>query len=216
MNAFVSWSGGKDCLYALHRFLKKDPVHSVSALLNMLSPEGGKSRSHGLGREIIKAQADAVGFPILQVPVRGGYEASFKEAILGLKERDGVDAGVFGDIYLEAHREWIERVCGELGVTPFFPLWGVSTSELVRNFVADGYRTVIVAVRKGKLPASFLGKVIDRDFISKCEALGLDPCGEEGEYHTFTFSGPLFKEPVNYRTGAVTEDDKHHYLEIKL
>lgn len=217
MKAFVSWSGGKDCLYALHKFLLCNPIYTPEEspiLLNMVTRGTDRSRSHGIGKEVVAKQAETLGFPLLQVPVEGKYEEAFRGALRTLRDDKGCDTGIFGDIYLESHREWIERVTREEGIVPRFPLWGISTIAIIRSFVTDGYKTRIVAVRKGMLDERFLGRDIDRRFIDEAEVLGIDPCGEEGEYHTFVYDGPLFRQPVAFHEGEKWADDKHFFLEI--
>lgn len=216
MKAFVSWSGGKDCLYALYTFLSRnggDPSE-VAALLNMVTAGRDKSRSHGIGIDVVRTQAEAVGIPIYQVAVEGKYEPAFKDAILRIKREKGVNTGIFGDIYLQVHRDWIERVCSEIGITPIFPLWGRATDEIVRSFVHDGFKTRIVAVRKGMLDESFLGRDVDEEFIEDASKLPIDLCGEEGEYHTFVYDGPIFSHPVAFREGEKWSDEKHFFLSI--
>lgn len=215
MKAFVSWSGGKDCMYALHLFLQNKD-NEAACLLNMCEVGGRKSRSHGLDMALIGAQAAAMGIPLMQQHIgNDGYEQRFKQAVSALKAQ-GVTAGVFGDIYLDAHREWIERVCAEMNITPVFPLWQRDTLGLMRGFIADGFKTIAVAVRKDKLPKSFLGRVLDEDFLTDiCSRPDADPCGENGEYHTFVFSGPLFSHPVLFAKGGEREDEKHWFLELE-
>lgn len=215
MKAFISWSGGKDCMYALHYFLKNEE-HKVACLLNMCDTAERKSRSHGLGTKLLAKQADALGIKLMQEPITdNNYEQSLKKAIADLKAQ-GVTAGVFGDIYLESHRQWIERVCAEMEICPVFPLWGMNTEKLISDFVADGFATLVVSVRKEKLPKEFLGRIIDDAFLNDLRAIeGTDLCGENGEYHTFVFDGPVFNHRVSFEKGDTTEDDKHWFLELK-
>ena len=214
MKSFISWSGGKDCMYALHLFLK-NKRNSVACLLNMCSADGERSGSHRLSRRLIQLQAEAMHIPVAQQPVEeGDYERSFKKAILELKEQ-GIDSGVFGDIYLQEHRDWIERVCRETGIIPFFPLWKKDTGELIRGFITEGFKAITVAVQKGKLAETFLGKQFDNALLSTImDIRGVDPCGENGEYHTFVFDGPLFRHAVPFSEKGRYEDDKHWFLEI--
>jgi uncharacterized protein (TIGR00290 family) len=202
-------------MYALHLFLKNKSNEKVY-LLNMCSADGERSGSHGLSRELIRLQAEAMHIPVVQQPVENeNYEYSFKKAITGLKEQ-GVDSGVFGDIYLQEHRDWIERVCRETGIIPIFPLWKKDTEELIRNFIAEGFKTVVVAVRKEKLPGTFLGRQIDDTFLTDIRAVSAaDPCGENGEYHTFVFDGPLFAHAVSFSKKREYEDGRHWFLEIE-
>ncbi len=214
MKAFISWSGGKDCLYALYRFLQKGD-NSVYALLNMTNKDSDLSRSHGIHNDLVRRQAEALDIPIIQQPAGSKeYEAMFKKAVESMKAK-GVDSGVFGDIYLDSHRQWVERVCDDLGIKPIFPLWGQDTSVLIREFIADGFKTITVAVRKEKLPIVFLGKIIDQHFIDDLNKIPeIDLCAERGEYHTFVFDGPIFVKPVAFGIGSQREDDKHYYINL--
>ena len=215
MKAFVSWSSGKDCMYALYRFLK-NPENKAACLLNMSDAGNDKSRYHGISNAMIHRQAFQLNIPLLQRPTsRGDYEKNLKEAIVQLKS-EGMDSGVFGDICLQEHRTWIERVCRDTGISAVFPLWGANTSGLVEQFTADGFKAIVVSVRKQKLPQSFIGRLIDNDFLTDMHAFPVaDPCGENGEYHTFVFDGPLFAAPVPFEKGDMTEDDEHWFLKIK-
>ena len=215
MKSFISWSGGKDCMYALHLFLE-NKRNSVACLLNMCSADGKRSGSHRLSSRLIQLQGEAMHIPVVQQQIEEeDYEHSFKKAITGLKEQ-GVDSGVFGDIYLQEHRDWIERVCHEIGIIPVFPLWKKDTEELICGFIAKGFKTVVVAVCKEKLPGTFLGRQIDDDFLIDIKAVsGADPCGENGEYHTFVFDGPLFSHAVPFSKKGRYEDNRHWFLEIE-
>lgn len=215
MKAFVSWSSGKDCMYALYQFLQKEKDAQV-VLLNMTDLNSDLSRSHGIRHTLVGRQAECMGLPILQCPTsRGRYEDDFKAGVRRLIEEYGVDAGVFGDIYLDEHRVWIERVCGDLGVRPIFPLWGQATTDLMSGFIADGFRSVVVALRKECLPSEYLGRTIDNDFIAELSKMpGMDVCGENGEYHSYVYAGPLFKSQVPLSYGKVTEDARNLFLEL--
>lgn len=215
MKAFVSWSGGKDCLFALYHFIQ-NKNNTVIALVNMCSDDGDKSSSHGLDKTTIRRQAESLKLPIIQNAIENNnYEESFKKTISKLIEQHGIDTGVFGDIYLEAHKKWIERVCSDLGINAVFPLWGHNTIDLLKDFVNTGFKTIIVSVRKDKLPKPFLGKVIDKELVSTLISMnGIDPCAENGEYHSFVFDGPLFNYPIELTKGKEHEDEKHWFLGI--
>ena len=214
MKAFVSWSSGKDCMYALYKYLQ-NPENEVFCLLNMTDEKADKSRSHGISSRIILRQAEDMDIPIMQCPTsRADYEQNLKKVIRELKVQ-GVSAGVFGDIYLQEHRNWIERVCAEMDIVPIFPLWGADTEKLTAGFIANGFRAITVAIRKNLLPKQFLGRVLDEDFLQTLRKIpNADVCGENGEYHTFVFDGPLFTRPVPFQKGLVYEDDKHYFLEL--
>jgi uncharacterized protein (TIGR00290 family) len=214
MNAFVSWSGGKDCMLAMHNFMK-NPENRVVSLINMCDEDGVMSRSHGIKSDLVKLQALCMGIPIIQEPIgENGYEESFKKAVNSLKEQ-GINAGVFGDIYLVEHRVWIERVCKDLGIDAIFPLWNRSTTELIKEFVDFGFKTKIVSVREDFLTEEWLGVDIDNNFISKVLAMpNIDPCAEKGEYHSFVYDGPTFKAPVPIKLGRKYKHDNLYFLEL--
>ncbi|KAB2870731.1 MAG: diphthine--ammonia ligase [Bacteroidales bacterium] len=214
MNAFVSWSGGKDCMLAMFNFMN-NPQNRVVSLINMCDEDGVMSRSHGIKSDLVKLQALCMGIPIIQEPIgENGYEESFKKAVNSLKEQ-GINAGVFGDIYLVEHRVWIERVCNDLGIVAIFPLWNRSTTELIKEFVDFGFKTKVVSVREDFLTEEWLGVDIDNNFISKVLAMpNIDPCAENGEYHSFVYDGPTFKTPVPIKLGRRYKHDNHYFLEL--
>ena len=210
--AFASWSGGKDSMLALYRAIR---TVEVPYLLNMLSEDGVSSRSHGLNAELLRAQATAMGKTIIQRPSSWkGYERTFKEAVLGLK-RKGVTVGVFGDIELQEHRDWIERVCSDLEIEPLFPLWGAGREELINKFISAGFRAIVVSTNADNLGKEWLGREVNGDFVKDLKGLGdVDLCGELGEYHTFVFDGPLFRHSVGFRLGAKRLKGNRWFLEV--
>lgn len=214
MKAFVSWSGGKDCMLAMHTF-RRDPYNEVVSLLNMCNEDGEKSRSHGVSADLIKLQALCMNLPIEQEIIdENGYEFNFKNAAQKLIDR-GATAGVFGDIYLIEHRVWIERVCNDLGILAIFPLWGKDTTFLLKEFVDLGFKTITVSVMENMLPASWLGREIDYKFIDDILKLSnIDPCAENGEYHTFVYDGPSFISPVSIQKGKTYQQDNHYFMEL--
>ena len=214
MNVFVSWSGGKDCMLALHRTLKTGN-HRVMGLLNMCDRDSQLSRSHGLKKELIQRQADALGLRLIQPETcNGQYEKDFKAAIAELK-LEGIEGGVFGDIYLMEHRTWIERVCLEMGIEAIFPIWENTTYGLARELVLEGFQPLVVAVRKEPLSQSYLGRIFDNQMIAELEAMdGVDICAENGEFHSFVIDGPIFRQPVAVQTGEPYFDKNHWYLHL--
>ena len=209
----VSWSGGKDAALSYYRVM--GDFH-VTHLLNMVAEDGRISRSHGIRTDVLRMQAEAMSLPI--VSVRSSwetYEAEFKKTLSGLKGR-GVEAGIFGDIDLDAHREWVERVSKESGMEAVLPLWGEKIREnLIEELIEAGFETVIVATKKDLLGQEWLGRMIDDDFardISKIK--GVDISGEGGEYHTFVVSGPIFKKRINILKSEKITRDQHCFLDI--
>jgi uncharacterized protein (TIGR00290 family) len=212
LTAFSSWSGGKDSCHALYRALAEG--HEVCALLTMLHEGGAFSRAHGTSRALHERQAEALGLSIhFKSATWEGYEEAFKAEVAQLKSA-GIAAGVFGDIDLQEHRDWVEKVCGELAITPLLPLWQEDHAALAREFIGLGFRAVIISVRKGTLPEEWLGRELDHAAIDEMTEMGVDPAGENGEYHTFVYDGPLFGRAVSFRPGAVTEVDGYTWLNL--
>jgi uncharacterized protein (TIGR00290 family) len=199
--AAVSWSGGKDSHLALNRARQE---FDVAALITMFTEDGSRSRSHGLRPEVLQQQADLLQLELLQG--RGSwqsYEANFKKLLAELGQRNFSHI-VFGDIFLDPHKQWVERVCTEMGLTAVEPLWGQSTSKLLREFIEFGGQARIVATKAALLDESWLGRQLSIDVLPEFERLGIDPCGEYGEYHTLVTSSPLFS-----KTLCVTDLSRH-------
>ncbi len=198
MRVFVSWSGGKDSALAAYRALSQG--YQLSCLVNFVSEDGTRSRSHGIRREVIAMQAEAMGIPLIQVATSWeGYEENFKRAVARLR-REGVEGGVFGDIDIEEHRQWVERVCGEVGVKPLLPLWLAEPEELLEEFLGLGFKAIVVATTLGR---ELLGRSLDRPLLTEIKALGAHPSGEHGEYHTFVNDGPIFQRRLKVTQGEV-------------
>ncbi|MDD5510216.1 MAG: diphthine--ammonia ligase [Dehalococcoidales bacterium] len=193
---FTSWSGGKDCCLACYRAIAGG--HKVRCLLNMVSEGGKRSYSHGLSPRVLEAQSQAIGIPLIQQQAkRENYEAEFKRVLLSLKDK-GVSGGVFGDIDLDEHRRWIERVCADVAITPHLPLWGEEQGKLLEELIGLGFTAVVVAAKAELFGREWLGQTVDRDFLDHLEVLNdtkeVTPCGEAGEYHTLVIDGPLFRK----------------------
>lgn len=212
--AFVSWSGGKDSVLACYNAIKNDGIE-IAYLLNMLSENGTHSRSHHLSVAALRSQAEAMGIPIVQRQARWqGYEEEFKKALAVFKE-EGVHIGVFGDIDVQEHRDWVERVCSESGLNAMLPLWQRSRESLMGEFITAGFKAVIVAVKLECMDSEWLGRQLDRQFVEDMKCLPqVDLCGENGEYHTFVYDGPIFKVPVEFSVGEKIETQTHCFLDI--
>jgi len=215
VKVFISWSGGKESSLACWRAIKRG--FEVKFLLNMVSEDGRYSRSHGISSSLLKKQAEAIKIPMVQVKTTwNSYEEDFKRAVLQLKEK-GIKAGVFGDIDLREHRDWVERVCRELKIKAILPLWKQKREELLKEFIQAGFKAIVVAVDVNYLGKELLGYRINREFIEKLKTIkDVDLCGEEGEYHTFVYGGPIFRKPLKFVTGRKILKDKKWFLEIKL
>ena len=209
MKVFSSWSGGKESALATYRAISQG--YRVSHLVNFISEDGRRSRSHGISAQMLSLQARAVGIPLIQVRTSwDDYERSFGEVVMKLKE-EGVNGGVFGDIDLEEHREWIERTCGKLELKAVVPLWGLAPQSLLEEFLAVGFKAKVVATRLDK---ALLGRELDDGLIKEIQRLGCHLCGESGEYHTFVTGGPIFRWSLDVVPGKKEERDGVWFLDI--
>ena len=214
LKTFVSWSGGKETSLACYRAMQNKDL-KVKYLLNMVSEDGKRSRSHGLDSSLLRAQSDAMGVPIIQRKTTWeNYEAVFKEAVSELR-KEGIEIGIFGDIDMQEHRDWVERVCKEVKIKPLLPLWKEDREKLLKEFIRTGFKAIVVATKADLLGKEWLGRQIDEEFIKDLKRLGnIDLCGEKGEYHTFVFDGPIFKRPVKFAVNRKIFRDRHWFLEV--
>ena len=214
MKAFVSWSGGKDAALSCWRARKR---YRVTHLLSMMGEDELFSRSHRIRADVLKLQGEAMGLAVVQTGSSWEtYEARFKDALAGLK-KTGVRVGIFGDIDLEEHRQWVERVTRESGMEAVLPLWGeVVRESLMDELITVGFEAVVVAVRTDLLGVEWLGRRIDSDFMKDIsQVAGVDICGEGGEYHTLILSGPLFAKRIRIRRSQTVTHDTYSFLDIR-
>jgi uncharacterized protein (TIGR00290 family) len=214
MRAISLWSGGKDSCFACYK--ASSQRNEIASVFNFVDPKSNGSLSHGLSAEVIKRQLAAVDLPSLQKPMpKEGYRRAFMELIDEWKVQNAIEAIVFGDIYLEEHRDWIDKVCDELKVKAILPLWGRDTRELIAEIIGAGFKAIVVSTRADRLGPEWLGRQIDGKFIKDINALGdIDLCGEKGEYHTFVYDGPLFKRRVEFIAGKKSLKGKRWFLEV--
>jgi len=211
---FCSWSGGKDSCLALHRSIKAGMKPSV--LLTMLTEEGRRSRGHGLTLGVLQAQAASMGMRLVTKATSwDDYERNFLEEARKLRA-EGVSAGVFGDIDLAQHRDWVEDVCSRAGVDAELPLWNVGRDELLEELVSQGFKAIVVSVKDGILGKRWLGRTLDRNMVAVFKSSGIDPSGEAGEYHTCVVDGPSFSHPVRFEQGDSTLRDGYWFLDLSL
>ena len=212
----TSWSGGKDACYAF--WLSKQKGATPAALFTMLDESGEHTSAHGLHRDVIEAQARLMGVPVLfrAVP-RGHYEQNLKDVINESRQSMGVSSIVFGDIDLDAHKVWYERICSDTEITPCFPLWHHPRQKLLNNLFEAGLKTMIVSVQHEKMDRRFLGEIMTPALANEIHSLGICPTGEDGEFHSLVLDAPCFSSPLSVRTGS-THDDQwgHSILEIAL
>ena len=162
-NYAVSWSGGKDSCMALQEALNKGLT--ISHIVNFISDNPTKVRCHGTDSSLICLQSQAMGIPLIQkVTSWEEYERDFKASVSGLKQ-SGLRGMVFGDIYLDSHREWVERVCGDIGIVALEPLWEKATTELLRQFIDCGFKSVVICAKADLIEQKWLGRTVDRDFM---------------------------------------------------
>lgn len=214
VKAFSSWSGGKDCCLALYR--AKQAGMDIRFLVNMVSEDGKRSCSHGVRAAVIKKQAEALGIPIVQKTTTTEiYEKVFVNTLKELKLK-GVEAGVFGDIDFQPHREWNERVCGVAGIIAHLPLWQEDQTRLMEEFIDAGFKSVVIAVKADLLGKEALGRIVDRKFIAYIAGLNkeITPCGESGEFHTLVVDGPIFQKRLEIAESEKVSRGEHHFLEI--
>lgn len=214
---FASWSGGKDSCLACYRALNSGL--EVSCLINMVTEDGTRSRSHGVSAEVLRVQAKAIGIPLLQKKTtRETYEAEYKNAIRSIK-KEGISGGVFGDIDFNAHREWIEKLCKDTEITLYLPLWEEIQDKLIWEFINAGFVSIVVAAKSDFFGQDILGRVVDIDFITYLEGMRktkeITLCGEAGEYHTLVIDGPLFREKLRIEEAEKVLRDGRWFLDIK-
>lgn len=194
LRAVASWSGGKDSCLACYKAISNG--FRITCLLNIIS-KGNRVMSHGLDSNLIVAQSEAVGIPIVQRETTWEtYEKVFKDALRDLKKSMHIEYAVFGDIHIQEHMDWVSRVCREVGITPVEPLWHIDCETILMEFINAGFEAILVNVRADIFGKEWLGRKIDRslieDFKKLQESCNFDLCGEFGEYHTLVIDGPLF------------------------
>ncbi len=198
--ALVSWSGGKDSCLALWR--ARCASVQIPLLITAMDESGTKSRSHGIPPELLQAQAASLGATLQFYDTSWStYEEKFI-GILRAAATGGITQAIFGDIDLLAHREWEEKVCAAAGLTARLPLWGEPRRTLVDEFIAAGFKAVVVCVNRTYLSEIFCGREFDAAFLADLPP-GVDACGENGEFHTFVYDGPAFSNPVAFKRGSI-------------
>jgi diphthine-ammonia ligase len=212
-NSLCSWSGGKDSCFALMQAMLQG--YSPKVLLNVLNEEGKISRSHGIPSSILQAQADAAGLPIHLISSSwNDYEQNFTAALSTLKEQYQLSHAVFGDIDLQPHRDWEEKVCDNAGLTAVLPLWKQERKQLVLQMLEAGIETMIVSCNE-VMGERFIGQIISPALVDELEAMGIDACGENGEYHTLVLDCPLFKERINVSVKNKLLHEKYWFSELE-
>ncbi|MDB5248004.1 MAG: diphthine--ammonia ligase [Segetibacter sp.] len=214
MNTTCSWSGGKDSCFALMQAIGKG--YKPMVLLNVLNEAGKISRSHGIPLEILKAQAGAAGLPLhLITSSWQDYEARFVHALEQLTDQYKLQYAVFGDIDLQEHRDWEEKVCAKVGLQAILPLWKQDRRRLVNEMLESRIETIIVSCNE-VMGERFLGRTLTPALIDELEEIGIDACGENGEYHTLVVDCPLFSHRLQVKVVDKTLYEKYWFCQLGL
>jgi uncharacterized protein (TIGR00290 family) len=216
--ALVAWSSGKDSAFALHAARASGKV-DVVGLLTTLTSDYGRVSMHGVREEILDLQAAALGIPCRKVRIPAGcvnadYERAMGTAVAAARA-EGIERMIFGDLFLEDVRAYRERMLSGSGIEPVFPLWGRSTSALAREMCDAGLRATLVCVDPRRLPASFAGREFGAELLSELPA-DVDPCGENGEFHTCVTDAPMFRTPIPAVAGETVERDGFVFTDLRL
>ncbi|MBA3513500.1 MAG: diphthine--ammonia ligase [Pyrinomonadaceae bacterium] len=207
-SVLISWSGGKDSCLALYE-IQKAHIH-VAALLTTVTRDYDRISMHGVRRELLEKQADKLGLPLHQVLISKDatneeYEAKMAEAFSEYSKR-GIDSVVFGDLFLEDIKVYREQFLARHQMRGLFPVWKRDTSSFIKEFIELGFKAVVTCVNSKVLDQSFAGRIIDEAFLSSLP-VDVDPCGENGEFHSFVFDGPIFTEAVKFSIGETVLRD---------
>lgn len=212
-NFLCSWSGGKDSCFALMQAIQLG--YSPKVLLNVLNEEGKISRSHGIPSAILQKQAAAMNLPIYLISSSWAeYELNFTNALKQLKQEYNLSHAVFGDIDLQAHRDWEEKVCTNAGLTAILPLWKQDRRRLVNQMLESDIETMIVSCNE-IMGDRFIDKIITASLVDELESMGIDACGENGEFHTLVLDCPLFRERINVSVIRKLLHENYWFSELK-
>jgi uncharacterized protein (TIGR00290 family) len=201
--AYLNWSSGKDAAFALYSLQQKGGL-KIGKLVTTMNTEVDRISMHGVRRELLEQQAKSIGLPLHQISLPGNvsmttYNRIMQEQVELLK-KEGYTHSVFGDIFLEDLKAYREEQLEKEGVTAVFPLWKRDTRKLMQEFLEADFKAICVCVNAKVLDESFCGRIIDQNFIDSLPE-GVDPCGENGEFHTFVFDGPIFRDPIKFKIG---------------
>lgn len=210
------WSGGKDSTSALYE-LQKSRDYEVLALLTTITEDYDRVSMHGVRHNLIERQAESLGLPLQEVFIPRNtpneeYESRMRDALIKFQNK-GVSAVVFGDIFLKDIRKYREENLAKIGMKGIFPLWKKNSAELIRAFIDSGFNAITTCVDSKVLDKTFVGRMIDKDFLAELPA-NVDPCGENGEFHSFVFDGPIFKTRVRYTTGEIVLRDSFYFCDL--
>jgi uncharacterized protein (TIGR00290 family) len=213
----LTWSGGKDSAMALHA-LKASGAYDVLALLTTVTEQYDRVSMHGVRTVLLERQAESLGLPVEKVYIGAGasneeYEARMGDKLVYYQAR-GVSSVGFGDLYLEDVRQYREENLSRVGMKGLFPLWGRDTSELAHSFIGLGFKAVVTCVDSNLLDGAFVGREFDEQFLAELPS-AVDPCGENGEFHSFVYDGPLFRGEILHKRGEIVlRDSRFYYCDL--
>ncbi len=214
----MSWSSGKDSAWALYK-LQKNPEIDLAGLFCTVNEKFERVAMHGVRVELLKKQANNIGLPlkIIEIPYpcnNDDYERIMGKFVKRAKN-NAIECFAFGDLFLKDIREYREEKLKDSGIEPIFPLWGIPTDTLAKEMIDSGVKTIITCIDPKKIPEEFIGKEFNKDFLQALPAK-IDPCGENGEFHSFVFDGPMFKKPIEVIVGEIVHRDNFIFADIKL
>ena len=213
----LTWSGGKDSAIVLYE-LQKTNGYEISALLTTITEDYDRISMHGVRSVLLEQQAESLGLPVEKIYIEKNesneeYEAKMKDKLMQYQSR-GVLSIVFGDIFLEDVRKYREEKLSKLGIKGIFPIWKRDTTELAHTFIDLGFKAVITCIDLKVLDKTFVGKVFDEQFLSELPS-NVDPCGENGEFHSYVYDGPIFRKRILYKKGKVVlRENRFYYCDL--
>lgn len=215
--AFVSWSTGKDSAWTLH-VLRQNPEIEVVALFCTVTEKYQRVNMHGVRVDLLKQQAESVNLPLHTVPIPSpctddSYREIIREFACMAHQEQHVDHFAFGDLFLESVKRYREELLTGTGITPIFPLWATPTQQLANHMISNGLKARIVCLDPNQLPVKFAGKKFDAAFLAQKPAY-VDPCAENGEFHTFAFDGPMFNKPIEIKVGKTVIREVFYFTDL--
>ncbi len=213
-----SWSGGKDSCLAAYKAIRNGD--EVKFLLNFTSSQYKRCCFHGIEAGLLSLQAELIGIPLIQKEMSDdmeNYEMEFKTAASDLKTK-GIEGMVFGDVYLDEHKDWVERVCKDLEIATVEPLWKVPPQKLLEEFIELGFKAIVVSCKADLFGKDFVGRYLDGELLQELEMRKICPCGENGEFHTLVIDGPMFKREIEIvESEPVLREGfwRHWFLDIR-
>ena len=211
-----SWSSGKDSAISLYE-TQRSQKYEIIALLTTITSDYDRVSMHGVPRLLVEQQAHSLGLPIEKVFISKDcsneeYEAKMREVLIGFRQA-GISSVVFGDVFLEEVRRYREDNLSQLGMKGIFPIWGRDTAELTGTFIELGFQAVVTCIDSKVLDKRFAGRVLDKHFLAELPP-NVDPAGENGEFHSFVFDGPIFKERIGYTLGERVLRDSFYFCDL--